>query len=105
MIASAPSRADVQARVVAVQPDIVGLGVRRLALFGSVRRDTARPGSDVDFFVEFAPDQKSFDHLVQLGDLLERVLGHPVELVTPESLSPYLRPHILADALDVVRAT
>lgn len=99
-----PSRSDVQARVVAAQPEIVGLGVRRLALFGSVRRDTARPGSDIDFLVEFAPGQKSFDHLVQLGDLLEHVLGHPVELVTPESLSPFLRPHILADAVDVVRA-
>jgi hypothetical protein len=75
-----------------------------LALFGSVRRDVARPDSDVDFLVEFAPGEKSFDHLIALGDLLERVLGHQVELVTPESLSPFLKPHILAEAMDVVRA-
>lgn len=104
MIAQAPSRSDVQARLTAAQTEILELGVRRLALFGSVRRDAARIGSDIDLLVEFAPGEKSFDHLIALGDLLEQVLGHRVELVTPESLSPFLKPHILADALDVVRA-
>jgi len=100
MPAQPPTRADVESRVAAAQPHIVALGVRRLALFGSVRRDAAGVGSDVDFLVEFAPGEKSYDHLLDLGDLLERVLGHPVELVTPESLSPYLRPHILSHAVD-----
>ena len=104
MIAQAPSRAHVQTRLSAAQAEIFGLGVSRLALFGSVRRDTARVDSDVDLLVEFAPGEKTFDHLIALGDLLEQVLGHRVELVTPESLSPFLKPHILADALDVVRA-
>ena len=104
MIAQAPSRQDVQARLTAAQAEILGLGVRRLALFGSVRRDTARVDSDVDVLVEFVPGQKTFDHFIALGDLLEKVLGHEVELVTPESLSPFLKPHILAEAMDVVRA-
>jgi hypothetical protein len=104
MIAQAPSRADVQARLTAAQAEILGLGVRRLALFGSVRRDAARVGSDVDLLVEFSPGEKSFDHLIDLGDLLEHVLGHRVELVTPESLSPFLKSDILAEAMDVVRA-
>ena len=104
MIGQAPSRSDVQARLRTVQAEIFRLGVRRLALFGSVRRDTARPDSDVDLLVEFEPDQKSLEHLVALGDLLESVLGRHVELVTVEGLSLFLRPHILADAMDVVRA-
>ncbi|MHB1330033.1 MAG: nucleotidyltransferase family protein [Gemmatimonadales bacterium] len=104
MIATAPALADVLARISGAQAEILSLGVQRLALFGSVRRDVARFDSDVDLLVEFAPGQKSFDHLIELGDLLERVLGHRVELVTPESLSPFLKPHILADAMDVVRA-
>ena len=54
--------------------------------------------------VEFEPGHKSFDNLIDLGDLLERLLGRRVELVTLESLSPFLKPHILADAIDVVRA-
>lgn len=104
MIAQAPSRSEVQVRLTAAQAEILGLGVRRLALFGSVRRDAARPDSDIDLLVEFAPGEKTFDHFMELGELLERVLGHQVELVTPESLSPFLKPHILADAMDVVRA-
>lgn len=103
MIAIPLSRADAQARLTDAQADILGLGVRRLALFGSVRRDAARADSDVDVLVEFQPEQKSFDRFMALADLLERVLGRRVELVTTESLSPFLKPHILADAVDVVR--
>ena len=104
MIATALTHDEAQARLAGAQAEIFGLGVRRLALFGSVRRDTARADSDVDILVEFQPGQKSFDRFMALGDLLERVLGHRVELLTPESLSPFLKPHILADAVDVVRA-
>lgn len=104
MFVAPPTRADVEARLAAAEPEIFRLGVRRLALFGSVRRDVARAESDVDVLVEFEPNQKTFDHFMALGDLLEQVLGRRVELVTEESLSPYLRPHILADAVDVVRA-
>jgi uncharacterized protein len=85
-------------------PEILGLGVRRLALFGSVLRNEARPDSDVDLLVEFSPGQKSFDRFLALCDLLETLLGHPVELVTIEALSPFLGPHILAEAADVLRA-
>jgi predicted nucleotidyltransferase len=104
MSATPPTRADVETRLANAQADILGLGVRRLALFGSVRRDAARLDSDVDVLVEFQPAQKSFDRFMALGDLLERLLGRKVELVTPESLSPFLKPHILADAVDVIRA-
>jgi predicted nucleotidyltransferase len=78
--------------------------VRRLALFGSVLRDEARPDSDVDLLVEFTPGQKNFERFMALADLLEATLGHSVELVTTESLSPYIGPHILAEAADVVHA-
>jgi len=87
-----------------VRAEILGLGVRRLALFGSVRCDAAHVDSDIDFLVEFEGDQKTLAHLVDLGDLLESVLERRVELVTAEGLSPFLRPRILADAMDVIRA-
>jgi len=67
MTAQAPSRADVQARPQEVHAEIFGLGVRPLAVFGSVRRDTARPDSDVDLLVEFEPGQKTLAHLVDLA--------------------------------------
>ncbi|MGH7584341.1 MAG: nucleotidyltransferase family protein [Gemmatimonadales bacterium] len=104
MTTTTPTLADVQARLAGRRGEILKLGVRRLALFGSVRRNAARPDSDVDMLVEFQPGEKTFDHFVALGDLLEQLLRHDVELVTPEGLSPYLKPHILADAVDVIRA-
>ena len=98
------TRNETEARLTAVAPAIRALGVIRLALFGSVLRNEARPESDVDLLVEFAPGQKTFDHFEALADLLERELGRAVELVTLEALSPYLGPRILAEAEDVLRA-
>ena len=94
----------VEARLHGVEADMFGLGVRRLALFGSVLRNEARPESDVDLLVEFAPGQKSFDRFLALCELLESQLGHRVDLITTEALSPFLGPHILAEAADVIRA-
>ena len=104
MNASVPTREQTIRRLRAAEHAIRDLGVRRLALFGSVARDVARLESDVDLLVEFTPGQKSFDRFMALSDLLERVLGHSVELVTLESLSPFIGPHILAEAADVLRA-
>ena len=100
----APSREETIQRLRAGETEIRRLGVRRLALFGSVARDEARPDSDVDLLVEFAPGQKTFDRFIALCDLLEKLVGHRVELVTIEALSPFIGPHILAEAADVLRA-
>ncbi len=73
------------------------LGVKKLGLFGSFSRAEQDAGSDVDVLVEFESGQKTFDNFIQLSFLLEEILNQPVELVTPESLSPYLRPYIIAE--------
>lgn len=91
-------------RLQSIESEIRRLGVRRLALFGSVLRNEARPDSDVDVLVEFIPAQKTFDHFMALADLLEDTLEHPVEVVTTESLSPFIGPRIIAEARDVLRA-
>ena len=79
-------------------------GVRRCGLFGSFLRDDIGPDSDVDLLVEFEPDQKTFLNFVNLGFFLEQVLGRKVELVTPESLSPYAGPDILSEVEYVAAA-
>lgn len=83
---------------------IRGLGVRRLGLFGSFVRGQQGPESDVDLLVEFEPGRKTFDNFMALSFLLEDLLRRRVELVTAESLSPYLRPHILDEVEDVALA-
>jgi uncharacterized protein len=73
------------------------MGVARLGLFGSFVRDEQGSDSDVDLLVEFAPGQKNFDNFMALGFYLEDLFDRRVELVTPESLSPYIRPHVMTE--------
>ena len=75
------------------------LGVKRLGLFGSFSREEQRTGSDIDLLVEFKPGRKSFDTFIQLSYFLEEILDHEIELVTLESLSPYLAPYILSEVV------
>jgi len=82
-------------------PQLRARGVQRLALFGSFARNTQRSDSDVDLLVEFFPGQKSFDNFLAICELLETSLGRRVELLTRESLSPHIGPHILQEAQDV----
>jgi uncharacterized protein len=104
MSTQALTRDEAIRRLLSIEAEVRRLGVRRLALFGSVLRNEARPDSDVDVLVEFIPSEKTFDHFMALADLLEETLEHPVEVVTTEALSPYIGPHILAEATDVLRA-
>jgi hypothetical protein len=97
-------REDVVQRLQAAETSVRRLGVRRLALFGSVVRGEAHAASDVDVLVEFEPGKKTYDRFLALSELLERLLERRVELVTTEALSPFIGPYILAEAEDVLRA-
>jgi len=79
------------------QPELRRLGVRRCGVFGSFVRNDPNDQSDVDILVEFEPDKKTFDNYMQLAFLLEDLFGRRVDLVTTESLSPYIGPHILRE--------
>jgi predicted nucleotidyltransferase len=79
------------------EPSLRSLGVQRLGLFGSFRRGQQTRDSDIDLYVEFAPGEATFDHLMDLGFFCEDLCGRRVEIVTPNSLSPHLGPHILKD--------
>lgn len=98
------TRAEIFDRLRQAEDEIRGYGVRRLALFGSFVHDESHSRSDVDLLVEFLPGQKTFDRFFALAELIEDLLGRRVELVTIEALSPFIGPHILAEAEDVVRA-
>ena len=73
------------------------LGVSKIGLFGSFARGEQHPDSDIDLLVEFEAGQKTFDTFMELSFLLEEILHRRIELVTVESLSPYLGPHILQE--------
>lgn len=71
------------------------MGVAAIGLFGSVARGEDTASSDVDIFVEFEKQGNTFRNFNALCDFLERYLGDHYDLVTCNSLSPYMKPHIL----------
>lgn len=75
-------------------------GVKSLSLFGSVARNEASSTSDVDFLVEFNRPVGYFG-LFALQDYLEKLLGCPVDLGTPDSLKPYIRERIMGEIINV----
>jgi uncharacterized protein len=79
------------------QAELRRLGVKRCGIFGSFVRNASQDQSDVDILVEFEPGQKTFDHFMQLAFFLEDLFERKVDLITPESLSPYIGPHILRE--------
>ncbi|MBI1761080.1 MAG: nucleotidyltransferase family protein [Acidobacteria bacterium] len=79
------------------QAELQGFGVKRCGLFGSFVRDEANAESDVDILVELEPEQISLKNFVGLGDWLEDLFERKVDLVTTESLSPFIGPHILRE--------
>lgn len=56
-------------------------GYSRLAVFGSVARHEARKDSDIDLLIQAPEGASSFD-FVRFKQLVERVLGREVDLVS-----------------------
>ncbi len=77
---------------------LIAHGVRRIGLFGSYVRGEEREESDIDLIVEFDAGKKNYDNFIELCFFLEELLGRKVDLLTPESLSPFIRPFIEKDA-------
>ena len=80
------------------QDELEKLGVKSLELFGSVARNEATPGSDVDFLVEFSIDAGLFE-LFSVQHYLEDILGCTVDLGTKDALREHLREPVLKDAI------
>ena len=96
-MATATTKRDVLTTLRQNSVRLQALGAKRLGLFGSFVREEQKPASDIDLLVEFEPGKKTFDNFMELSFLLEDLLQRRVELVTTESLSPYLGPHILKE--------
>ena len=97
MVMPVEDKNQVVERLYSAGPDIAALGVVGIGVFGSFATGKQNAVSDVDLLVEFAPEQHTFDNFMELSFLLEDLLGHRVELVTSESLSPHIGPHILSE--------
>ena len=72
--------------------------LRQVILFGSHARGEARPDSDIDSLVDMERGRSLLD-LIELGQDLEELLNHKVDVLTDGGLSPHLEQRIHAEAV------
>ncbi|MDB5412119.1 MAG: polymerase, beta-like region [Rubritepida sp.] len=91
-------RAAILATLRAHQDDLIRAGIRHAALFGSVARGDAVPGSDIDVMIEFDPAAVP-DVFTYAGikDRIGELLPGRVDVVDRDALRPAVRQNALAD--------
>jgi predicted nucleotidyltransferase len=97
-------RDDVIAKLRETEPALKRFGVAALYLFGSHARDEAQSDSDVDVFVDPAPD-RTFGFLPFMGAYaaVQKVFGDQVEIdyCTRTGLSPCILEDVERDAIRI----
>ena len=73
-------------------------GARDIRVFGSRARGEATESSDLDLLVEMEPGRSLLD-LIAMEQELEESLGFHVDVLTPGSISPYIRETIDREAI------
>ena len=73
-------------------------GARKVRVFGSVVRGTARRVSDIDFLVKMDEGRSLLDHAALILDL-ERLLKRPVDVASERGLRPPVRKEVLKDVI------
>ncbi|HDD46452.1 MAG TPA: nucleotidyltransferase [Candidatus Aenigmarchaeota archaeon] len=61
-------------------------GVKRIGIFGSFARGEQNERSDVDVIVEFENGKATLDNFMELTELLEKIFGRKVDLLTKEGV-------------------
>ena len=75
-------------------------GAIKVRLFGSLARGTFTEASDVDLLVNMQPGSSLLD-IIAIKQDLEDLLGRKVDVVTENSLSPYIKDDILKEAVNL----
>ncbi|HDT11466.1 MAG TPA: hypothetical protein ENN58_01870 [bacterium] len=78
-------------------------GIVFVALFGSFARGDEKPDSDIDLMVRFS-DTKSLFQIIEIKNKLTEIFGREIDLVTENSLSPYLKDKILNEMEEIYAA-
>lgn len=80
--------------------DLNTFGIIRIGLFGSYVSGEESEDSDIDFLIEFEAEKDSFDNFMAAYDYFEDLFkDKKIELITRNSLSPYIGPFILKEVV------
>jgi predicted nucleotidyltransferase len=97
-------RQEVIAKLKEAEPALRGFGVAALYLFGSHARDEAKSDSDVDIFVDPAPDRDfGFLPFMDAYQTIQKAFGEDVEIgySTRTGLSPYIIEDVEREAVRI----
>jgi len=67
--------------------------VNSIKVFGSYANGTQKQTSDIDLIVDFE-NPPTFFEFMELKEELEKIIGIKVDLLTNNSISPYIKPYI-----------
>ena len=96
------TKQDALRRIARHSDELRQMGVKSLALFGSVARGESTRASDADFLVEFQRPVGYF-HFLDVQERLETILGAKrVDLVRREAVLDELRDIIYSEAVNAL---
>jgi predicted nucleotidyltransferase len=97
-----PALSDVLRRLRDLEQALRSKGVANLWIFGSVARGDARPDSDVDLMLAFAPEaEPSLFEIARIKEMLEEALGRPVDLGEKSAMKPRVAAAVERDLVSV----
>jgi len=70
------------------------LGLECIGIFGSYVRGDEHLDSDLDFIAIFERGKKNYDNYFELYEFLKHIFQKKIDLLTPESISPYIKDYI-----------
>lgn len=88
---------DTQRAIETQKKQLQVFGLKRIGIFGSSARGEQTSTSDVDVILDFNQTKKTYRNFIHSTFLLEQILGCTVDAVTPQGLSPYIKPYIDRD--------
>ncbi len=79
-----------------IEPILKASNVKFAGIFGSVARGEAKNTSDIDILVRFSKPV-SLLGIIRLERMISEKIGRDVDLVTEDSLSPFIKEEVLHD--------
>lgn len=87
------------ASLLEIEPVLRQHGAKAVHVFGSRTRGTHSDDSDLDVFIDYDPDSGfSVIDLARLGRLMSEHTGLRVDIITRDSIKPFLRREIEGSA-------